>query len=65
MKKFSAKLFIFLAFLIFAGLNAAALWVNVIAAIGAVVMIIFIHLDNLDFCKKLDRVAAGEKNVKF
>lgn len=65
MIKFSIKTIVFLFLLIASGIYSTALWANIAGLIGAIVMIVFLHLDNLDFCKKLDRIAAGEKNVKL
>lgn len=65
MKTFSIKLIVFFAFLTMAGIYSPYLWLNVAGGIGAIIMIVFLHLDNLDFCRKLDRIAAGEKNIKL
>jgi hypothetical protein len=65
MKTFSIKLILFFFFLVMAGLYSAALWANIAGGIGALVMIVLLHLDNLDFCRKMDRIMAGEKNVKL
>jgi len=40
----------------------------VFSMIGAgllVITIISFHIENAEFCKKLNRIASGEKNIKF
>lgn len=40
-------------------------WLYVLAMSALVGLIIFFHLDNLKFCRKLDRIMKGDKNVKL
>ncbi len=65
MKNLSSKLMVVITLLILAGISVDSFWINIAAGLAALIMIVFIHLDNVDFCAKLDRVSAGEKNVKF
>ncbi len=62
------KIFIIFASILMAGLMAMpvlpiGLQITVLVVAG--VAAVFMHKENILFCKKLDRVLAGEKNVKF
>jgi len=65
MKILSLKLLTVMVLLIFAGLSVDSFWINAVAGFVALIMIILLHLDNVDFCRKLDRIAAGDRDVKF
>lgn len=61
----SIKLLISLTLFIIYGLNCSYTFIKILAAICAMAMIIFIYVDDVKFYKKLDRIAAGDKNIKL
>jgi len=64
-QKMSIRKLIFSTIIIIIGLNSPYLWVKIISLFCAAIIAGFILLDDIDFYKKLDRIASGEKNIKL
>lgn len=54
MKISLTKILLFFGSFVIIGLVSNYFWIDLISIISAIVLIVLMHLDNLDFCKKLD-----------
>lgn len=65
MKNLSFRSIAIAGILTISGLCSSYVLINAVAAISSIILIIIFHLENVQFCKKIDRVLAGEKNIQF